>query len=154
MNIEFPENLQHRFGTPWVDTDQVPMDWFHDNFMRFVYPADHVLSSAVEYDYKDGPGDSGVYFLIHSGRVVYVGKAACIYQRLLQHFESGKRFTHYWCFGGVPASFLEYVEAFYINYLRPPLNVARGRGDLFVYEHAQKALNGMLFKRDSDDSSD
>jgi len=131
MDIEFSADTPDRFCKPWLETGQTPAVWFEENFERFVFPDDYAVSSAVPYSYHDGPCESGVYFLIEDNRVVYVGKAANISKRLFAHYLS-KRFTHYWCFGGIPDMFMEDVEAFYILRFAPPLNVKPGRCDPFV----------------------
>lgn len=65
---------------------------------------------------------SGVYFLVHLGKVVYVGQSVGVQARIAQHAAEGaKEFTHAF-FLPVPPSDLDAVEASFIRALRPPYN--------------------------------
>jgi hypothetical protein len=61
----------------------------------------------------------GVYFLIKSGRVVYVGQSVNVHARLGQHKE--KDFDSYAYVPCQPQA-LDCMESLYIHALRPPLN--------------------------------
>ena len=62
----------------------------------------------------------GVYFLIQSQRVVYVGQSVNVFSRILNH-QAGKDFDS---FAYIPCSpdILDRLESLYIHTLRPPLN--------------------------------
>lgn len=107
---------------PWMDDGITPTDWLERNFSRFVFELNHVIDNAQPYVFGDGPNIVGIYFLINDDEVIYVGKSNAICRRLMQHRRAGRRFSHYWYFGDVPELFVEYVEAFYIHTLMPPLN--------------------------------
>lgn len=68
----------------------------------------------------------GVYFLLIDERIVYVGKAWNISQRVRRHWENRMPFTHV---AGiiVPPRFSEAVETFYMNLYEPMLNAQPGR---------------------------
>jgi hypothetical protein len=131
---------------PWEETGQIPLDWFRENLSRFLYSQNHILGHAVPYELNDGPNKGGIYFLLVQGKVVYVGKSDSVQARLVQHWRSGKKFTHYWCFGGMPKIFVEHIESFYIYYLEPELNEKYPLiYEKFMEVYIKKAKNGELF---------
>jgi hypothetical protein len=104
---------------PWEGSGKSPDVWFRDNAYRFLFGADHIVRSAVPYALNDGPNNGGVYFLINGDSIDYVGISGSISNRLVQHWSNGRRFSKYWCFGGLNDAFAEAVETFYIHYLEP-----------------------------------
>ena len=106
----------------WKETGQTPIEWFKENFPNFIFSCEHILNNVVPYELNDGPNCGGIYFLAQQNRLVYVGISNAIYRRLIQHHQNGLKFTHYWCFGGMPEMFVEAIESYYINKLSPPLN--------------------------------
>lgn len=65
---------------------------------------------------------TGVYFLIHQRKVVYVGQSVCILSRIQTHsVDPGKVFDHY-TYVECSAEKLDILESLYIHLLRPPLN--------------------------------
>ena len=121
LEIEGHEYLQF-IPEPWKSTNQIPIEWFEDNFKKYIFSTNHVVENCVPYELNDGPNKGGVYFLIRGRIVVYVGQSNDICRRLIQHYKSDKSFTHYWCFGGIPEIFVEAVEGYYIHKIKPPLN--------------------------------
>lgn len=79
---------------------------------------------------------TGVYFLIDSGKVVYVGQSVNVYARIAQHHD--KVFD---CFAFIPCEkdVLNALESLYIHVLRPPLN-----GNMYGRKQAPLALNKLL----------
>lgn len=63
----------------------------------------------------------GVYFLCHSGLVVYVGQSTKPMQRVVQHQLSGKTFDSVY-FLACPKDELDWLESSFIHALRPALN--------------------------------
>jgi len=75
---------------------------------------------------------SGIYFLCHRGRVVYVGQAAVVARRINEHIEA-KEFDQVF-FLPWPQWDLDQIEGAFIRALSPPLNgnsngSLLGRGD-------------------------
>lgn len=75
---------------------------------------DEIVAQALPWEQA-----SGVYFLIHQGRVVYVGQAVNVYVRISQHTE--KKFDRY-AYLPCPAHMMDKIESLYIHLLRPELN--------------------------------
>lgn len=65
---------------------------------------------------------SGVYFLVHRRKVVYVGQSVCVPSRVQTHSNDlYKTFDHY-AYVECPEEKLDALESLYIHLLRPPLN--------------------------------
>ncbi len=62
---------------------------------------------------------TGVYFLIDSGKVVYVGQSVNVYSRIAQHHS--KSFDSF-AFIPCKKEILNSLESLYIHILQPPLN--------------------------------
>lgn len=107
---------------PWKGLGVTPIKWLEQSFPRYLYTSDHIIKNADPYAFGDGPNMGGIYFLIAESEIVYAGQSNTICRRLLQHRKAQLPFSHYWCFGGIPQEFLEYVELFYIHTLELPLN--------------------------------
>jgi len=74
------------------------------------------------------PLPSGVYFLVHEAKVMYVGQSVDPISRVAEHRKTGVKFTRaatIW----VPAEMLDAVEGALIRFLKPPLNGNGGKGD-------------------------
>ena len=129
------------FYEPWKRERVIPIVWLRKNYQRFLYHPDRIVRDAEPYSYLDGPHESGLYFLIDRGSIIYVGLSRYIRTRLAQHIDRGIEFTHYWCFGGIPPMFLEDVELFYIHALEPTFNVKYSplHEPAVVYVKAHKA---------------
>lgn len=68
----------------------------------------------------------GIYFLLHEGRVVYVGQSISCHRRIAQHeSEGGKIFDAYYVLT-CDATELDRREALYIAKFRPAYNSRRG----------------------------
>lgn len=106
----------------WEHTGQAPIEWFKENFSRFIFSPQHIVKKSVPYELNDGPNKGGVYFLLDKNKIVYIGVSNSIYRRLVQHFNKKLPFTHYWCFGGMPEMFVEAIESYYIHKFKPSLN--------------------------------
>lgn len=82
------------------------------------------MATASEQDILAGAAPwvalSGIYFLIRSGRVVYVGQSINIHQRLDEHRKKG-RFERFFILPCEP-KFLRKLEEHYIRELRPEEN--------------------------------
>lgn len=100
-----------------------PAIWFQKNLTNFVYSPAHIVSSAVDYGSEPAPGDRGVYFLLESDEVIYVGQTNNINRRLLEHRRDGILFDRFWCFGGVPKMFIKEIENLYIKLFNPACNL-------------------------------
>lgn len=103
-------------------------DWFKANPHVLMHTADEIIRDADPYKQGDGANGRGIYVLVSENEIAYVGKALTVWERLRSHRRSGKEFDRYWCFGGVPYAYLEYVEEYYIRRLKPYLNKVYGRG--------------------------
>lgn len=66
------------------------------------------------------PRLSGVYFLVHKERVVYVGQSVNVLSRIQEHKKT-KRFD-WFTYVPCPAGDLDVLESLYIHFLRPDLN--------------------------------
>ena len=79
---------------------------------------------------------TGVYFLIDSGKVVYVGQSVNVYARIAQHHD--KVFDS---FAFIPCAkdMLDSLESLYIHVLHPPLN-----SEMHGKKQAPLALNKLL----------
>lgn len=69
---------------------------------------------------------SGVYFLIKSGKIVYVGQSRSVYSRIMTHGKE-KDFDRA-LFLRVPESRLNQIEAAFIGLLKPALNQTKTHG--------------------------
>jgi hypothetical protein len=87
----------------------------------------------------DLPLCSGIYFLIRSDRVVYVGQSVKVYARVLEHLAS-KEFDGF-AFIPCPAKSLDVLESLYIHSLRPELN---GKWQNSTGMHAPLRLDALL----------
>jgi hypothetical protein len=102
------------------------LDWFRTHPEVFGHTNESITRNARRYQRYGGndheiPSDHGIYFLMDSGEIVYVGKAMYVSSRLADHWLK-KKFDSYWSFGDVPYKWLEYIENFYIRRLRPRMN--------------------------------
>lgn len=79
---------------------------------------------------------TGVYFLVDSGKVVYVGQSVNVYARIAQHHD--KVFDSF-AFIPCEKDMLNALESLYIHVLRPPLN-----GNMYGGKQAPLALNKLL----------
>jgi hypothetical protein len=66
--------------------------------------------------------DSGVYFLWDGPRLVYIGKANCVHDRLAAHRRNRVWFTHA-TYEALHQSCALWCESQYIRRYRPPLNM-------------------------------
>lgn len=129
---------------PWLTALTIPDDWFAANIYEFLYSWDHVVQEALPYKINEGPWAAGIYFLLNGSTITYVGKSVEILKRLNDHRKKGWEFDRYWCFGGIPELYIEYVEAFYIHVFTPLYN------DKYPYLHnvaqplVELAKNGLL----------
>lgn len=97
-------------------------NWFACNAAALSHAPATIVTESEPYSHLAGPSEPGVYFLIDGAKIVYIGKALSIAERLRNHRMTGKAFSRYWCFGGVPYEWLGHVEGFYIARCRPALN--------------------------------
>lgn len=109
-----------------METQDEMLYWFRGHPEVFGHTAEMIVREARRYQRYGGndhevPLEHGVYFLVDSGEIVYVGKTLGIESRLAQHWLR-KKFERYWSFEGVPYEWLEYIENFYIRRFRPRLN--------------------------------
>lgn len=79
---------------------------------------------------------TGVYFLINSGKVVYVGQSVNVYARIASHHD--KAFDSF-AFIPCDKKILDSLESLYIHTLRPALN-----GDSHGVKHAPIALDKLI----------
>lgn len=125
--------LLHTFeptGDPCVDdlnhrlSGEMPTlrAWFSENPDVLKHAPETAVAESEPYRRRAGPSEPGIYFLINDSKIIYIGKALSIAERLQKHNLTGKPFSHYWCFGGVPYEWLGHVEGFYIKRCRPALN--------------------------------
>lgn len=68
----------------------------------------------------------GVYFLIHKGKIIYVGQSTDVYNRLTYHLHKGREFTHF-SFVECPVEMLDDLEHHYIITLNPPENIDKDK---------------------------
>jgi hypothetical protein len=130
----------------WFDAEQEPWRtegiscavWFEREFPRLVQPTAKILSGARLHSFEAIPNGGGIYFLIdHCDRrrqIVYVGVSGCFRDRLQDH-EVDKVFTHTYFITGIPVRYWGEIECFYIESLRPELNIQRGRAS--GYSHSE-----------------
>lgn len=100
--------------------------WFRDHPEVLLHMEEKIVREARRYQRYGGndhevPDEHGVYFLIDSDEIVYVGKAMYVSSRLADHWRK-KKFDRYWSLGEVPYEWLEYIENFYIRRFAPRLN--------------------------------
>jgi len=70
-------------------------------------------------------GGTGVYFLLQGKRVVYIGQTKNIKGRMQAHKEDkSKVFDNVRFIDGVPVDLLDFVEAYYINKVKPKYNIS------------------------------
>lgn len=74
-------------------------------------------------------GVPGVYFLLSSGRVVYVGQSVNVYARIGAHKQGGKVFDAF-AYVPCPAHMLDKLESLYIHLLQPASNGRHSNGSI------------------------
>jgi hypothetical protein len=67
---------------------------------------------------------TGVYFLISAGRIIYIGQARCVDERIVQHSESTVPFDS-WSFIECEMHQLDELEGHYVQKIKPELNGRR-----------------------------
>lgn len=120
--------------------------WLRNHWAQFLPSPQEVADGRKPSSERDSwPGCSGVYFLYLAGDLQYVGKATCLSSRLHQHYYPLKPslIPADWfdevSWVETPDEFAETIEAFYINRLSPPKNIASGRGFYSFREYAKPA---------------
>jgi hypothetical protein len=84
--------------------------------------------------------ESGVYFLLLAGRIIYIGKSLDVWRRIKDHSAKRVMFDAY-CWQPCPPGKLDELEAFCIKKFRPSLNVAL-RGNLEPFStRGQKSVS-------------
>jgi len=108
---------------PHKQAGQKLVDWFNENFHRFIYPPYWIISNAKHYSQGSGMLRGGVYFLLQDNKIRYVGQSYSVSERLNFHYEKRiKEWNSFWCFGGIPKDWVEQIESFYIHTLQPEYN--------------------------------
>ena len=104
------------------------MEWFGRNLDRCVFGSPRVVqASAPVGALGDAPNTTGVYFLLHRGRVVYVGQTVNLPLRLASHAARGRPFDAFACIAGLPQWALTTVEGDYVQSWRPAQNIEHAR---------------------------
>lgn len=67
-------------------------------------------------------GSSGIYFLIHGEKVVYVGQSICVYNRINTHAANDFMVFDRYAYVACPQEKLDSLESLYIHVFRPTLN--------------------------------
>ena len=90
------------------------------------YGADVLSAEAITERSESLLDASGVYFLLHEGRIVYVGQSMNCWRRIGQHeSDPAKRFDAFYVIRCEPPE-LDRLEAVYIAKFQPPLNAQLG----------------------------
>lgn len=101
-----------------------PVGWLKENWSLFHFSRDDIIANASPYDVSsDIETACGIYFLIDSGRIVYVGQSIAVGSRLAAHLADGKKFDSVFSFE-TSQPLLDWIESQYINTLKPELNKA------------------------------
>lgn len=114
---------------------RIPENWMKANASRF-YFTDRQIIDAAEHEFD--PGDTcakftkccGVYFLIKSGVIVYVGISTHIPDRVDQHMDRGIDFDSITWFEA-PELYLREIESYYIRRIQPSINIDLPRYNRF-----------------------
>lgn len=80
------------------------------------YTESEIIASAFSVEY-----DSGVYFLVREGRVVYIGKTTNVLARVLKHRQTSKKFDSFSFIPCLPEH-MDELERTYICLLMPDEN--------------------------------
>ena len=111
---------------PWVLTNETVYQWIARQPELWDVGSEQAAAQAVTL--RDAmfrgkcSSDSGVYFLMGDpGGFYYVGKATNIRERVINHFQRGKDFSHCWWIE-MPVRAAELVEAYLITINNYPMN--------------------------------
>ena len=128
-----------------IEGTACPEDAFVEQAEKFILEPAELLEVSAEYHLLKFPYsfEPGIYFLFQDERMVYVGKASSLEQRLRQHYQT-KKFNRVTYLTGIPPLFLEEVEAFYIHAATPDFNLSYP-----PKSRVCKAMLGMI-QRESD----
>jgi hypothetical protein len=93
----------------------------------------------------------GIYFLIHHGRVVYVGQTNHVVRRLISHIQEGVKVFDSWRHLAMPSGNLNVVEKEFILRLQPKYNGASTKTAPATSKY--RSINRTILTRNVDSSS-
>lgn len=111
-------------GKPWIAAGVSPHEWLKSNARDFMWSDKDIVTNAAPYEFGQGPDDTGIYFIVNKGKIIYVGRAKQISVRLAQHHDQCCFPVEHYFHISVPQTLCESVESYYINRIRPPENIA------------------------------
>lgn len=121
---------------PWGNLH--PFKWLRENCDQYLSDtAVSICQKSVPFDYETLP-DSGVYFWVDGGRIVYVGQSTELHFRHGTHYSKHWREPEYIYVIDVPKKFMSHVETYYIHLLTPLINRKRPHIQL---EYMEDRLN-------------
>jgi hypothetical protein len=111
---------------PKDETYPNPRDWLRANIQRYYFTDQQIIDAAQPKfsapEVPDFTYATGLYFLILDRKIVYVGLAKDVGMRLEQHRKARMPFDSLtWL--EVPELFIKDMEAYYIDRIKPPLNI-------------------------------
>lgn len=110
------------------DLHKIPCKWLRANVDQFLFSDDQIVAAAKpQFDglhWDEYQRFYGIYFLIRSSEIAYVGLSNNVAKRIFQHRANGVCFDAITWFEA-PDFYLKDIEAYYIRRIEPPLNTAR-----------------------------
>lgn len=119
MSEELTEEYLIKKNSPWELEDISPIQWLENNVDRFVMPINDIC---VYEGCQNQFVSDGVYFLIDGYDLIYIGKSHELEFRLQAHKRNGVNFDQVRLISGIPRTWLEAVEDYYIYMLQPTMN--------------------------------
>jgi len=104
---------------------------------RYGMRVSEILHNSIPKGFHTVPG---IYFLIRSGKIVYVGKSLCVYARIHSHIQEGTKDFTSWSHLSLPESLLDCMELHYIKVLKPEYNGSWSSKDLDYHKSLQVHL--------------
>lgn len=123
---EFYEGLEkchQESGLPVLSFE----DWFAAYASSVIVTDEHIIENATRYKRQSVPHEVGLYFIVNDNRIDYVGRSVAIDERLHIHAITDRflRMDRVFTITDIPASYLTYIEAYYIHRIDPPENRAK-----------------------------
>lgn len=118
-----------------------PLRWLDSNWRRYIIGPRVFLDSFWKFDSRDLPVFSGIYFLwSEDWRLLYIGKASCIYNRMVAHGKAGRIPAVYVTCFELESPVSPQIETAYIHALTPPYNVRYEPKHWKHHERAEKLI--------------
>lgn len=120
MRLGLPHDAPESIDLSEFD-GEAPIDWLFKRWDKFRFDLPEIIVKSFPYSPADARiPQVGIYFLIASGKIMYVGQSVQVPHRLVAHAKAF-RFTHVFAFVA-PSLLLDPIEAEYIHRFLPEWN--------------------------------